>query len=92
VPYIINLSVPGIPGSILAQFLEERRCLVSTGSACSSKKVEPDPVLCAMGYTASIYSSAIRISLSSSNQLEDIDVLAQAIGDSIEQFDRSMAN
>ena len=84
VPYIVSLSVPGFPSGPLAKLLEERNCLVSTGSACSSQKTEPDPVLSAMGLSSQIYGSAIRISFSSSIQKKDIDTLVQALDESIQ--------
>jgi cysteine desulfurase len=95
VPHIINLSLmqvaPGksaavFPSGLLAQMLEERGCLVSTGSACSSKKKAPDAVLAAMGLPAEACSSALRISFSSSNQLGDVDTLVKALEESIKSM------
>ena len=83
VPHIVSLSVPGYPSGPLAKLLEERGCLVSTGSACSSHKMEPDPVLSSMGLPPEISQSAIRISFSSENTPQDVDTLAQAIDESI---------
>jgi cysteine desulfurase len=83
VPHIINLSVPGLPSGPLANLLEERHCLVSVGSACSSKKPEPEPVLGAMGKQLNIQTSSIRISFSKYTQPQDIETLAVALLDSI---------
>lgn len=83
VPYIVSLSVPGFPSGPLAKLLEERNCLVSTGSACSSQKMEPDPVLTAMGLPQPVRSSSIRVSFSCENTLEDVDTLTRALADSI---------
>lgn len=84
VPHIVSLSIPGFPSGPLAKLLEERLCLVSTGSACSSQKMEPDPVLSAMGLPSQVYTSAIRISFSTCNKLEDVDCLVKALDDSIQ--------
>jgi cysteine desulfurase len=92
VPYIVNLSVPGYPSGPLARLLEERHCLVSTGSACSSQKVEPDAVLSAMGLPAPVCSSAIRVSFSRHNTLEDVDALAHAFRESIELMSKLLDN
>ena len=54
----------GYPSGPLARLLEERGCLVSTGSACSSQKAEPDAVLAAMGLPAALQTSALRVSFS----------------------------
>ena len=78
VPHILSLSVPGAPSGPLAKLLEERGCLVATGSACGSHKAEPDPVLAAMGLRSELQSSAIRISFSAQNTLEEVSILANA--------------
>ncbi len=83
VPHVISLSIPGYPPSSLAKLLEERGCLVSTGSACSSAKMEPDYVLSAMGLPVAVHSSAIRVSFSSENTEEEIELLARSLDESI---------
>lgn len=88
IPNIVSLSAPGFPSAILAKLLEERGCLVSTGSACSSQKAEPDPVLNAMGHSPEICQSAIRISFSSANRPEEVDRLAVAIEESMQMMAR----
>lgn len=37
-PYILNLSFPPIPGEVLVRVLGDKGIMISTGSACSSKK------------------------------------------------------
>lgn len=86
VPHIINLSVPGYPAAPFAGLLEEQHCLVSTGSACHSRKAEAEPVLAAMGLPLAVQESAIRVSLSDSVQLSDIDYLANAIKASLDRM------
>ncbi len=86
IPNIINLSVPGLPSGALTQLLEERKCLVSVGSACSSQKTEKDPVLKAMGFGPEIQNSSIRISFSRTHQLSEIEILGAALSDSIDQM------
>ncbi len=87
-PHIISLSAPGFPGGAWAKLLEDRHCLVSTGSACSSKKADPEDVLCALGYSDAIQTSAIRISFSTLNKTHDIDILSNAIAASLDQMAR----
>ena len=88
VSHIISLSVPGYPSGPLAKLLEERLCLVSTGSACSSQKMEPDPVLSGMGLAPNILTSAIRVSFSSDNSPENVDTLVDALAESITLMER----
>jgi cysteine desulfurase len=87
-PNIVSLSVPNYPSGPLSKLLEERGFLVSTGSACSSQKMEPDPVLCAMGLPANVHSSALRISFSDQLTEEDVAQLVGALQESIELVNR----
>lgn len=85
-PYILNISVPGLPAAPLARVLEEQGCIVSVGSACHSRKQEPDPVLEALGLPVKLQTSAIRISLSKTVRDEEIQILARAIQESVERL------
>jgi cysteine desulfurase len=87
VPHIVSLSFPGIPSSSLAKLLEERRCLVSVGSACSSNKPEPDSVLQAMGLPLEVQKSMIRISFSKYLKIEDIETLVLSVQDSLRRIE-----
>ncbi|MET3906845.1 cysteine desulfurase [Bradyrhizobium sp. S3.3.6] len=51
---------------------------VSSGSACSSGKVQPSHVLSAMGYNASVAQGAVRLSLGWSTQPGDINRCLEA--------------
>lgn len=68
-PYILSISFPGIKGEVLVHALEEDGILVSTGSACSSKKAG-NRVLEAMGKSLDEIVGSIRISFS---PYEDFD-------------------
>lgn len=70
-PHILNLSVLGVKPEVLVQALAERKIYVSTKSACSSKQSEPSKVLLAMGYEEKRASSAIRLSFTYENTLEE---------------------
>ena len=62
-PYVISISVKDIKGEVLATSLEVDGILVSTGSACSSKKAG-NRVLEAMGIDLSHVIGSIRVSFS----------------------------
>ncbi len=85
VPYIINLSFPGILSEVLLHALESRGIYVSSGSACSSKKKMYSTVLQAMDIPEAQLESALRFSFSSMNDDDDfeagLDLLAAAIGE-----------
>lgn len=51
---------------------------VSSGSACSSGKVQPSHVLSAMGYDATVAQGAVRLSLGWSTELDEINRVLEA--------------
>jgi cysteine desulfurase len=71
VPYIVNLSVPGIRSETLLHFLAERDIFVSSGSACS--KGHKSPVLAALSLPTAVIDSALRVSFSYTNTQEDVE-------------------
>jgi len=62
-PYILNFSIPPLPGELLVRVCEEEGFLLSTGSACSSKKKDRFRVLENMGISQDIAFSALRLSI-----------------------------
>lgn len=80
-PYVINLSVPGIPSQVLINFLSERGIYVSAGSAC--KKGHRSEVLSIMGLPANRIDSAIRVSLSRFTTAEETDAFVRAVADAL---------
>ena len=73
VPWIINVSFPGLDNTSLVMGLDLEGIAVSNGSACSSGKVEPSHVLQAMGLHPALQKSAIRISLGRHTTQEELD-------------------
>lgn len=78
-PYIVNLSLVGIPSEVLRNYLSDRGIYVSTGSACS--KGHRSKVLTSMKLSNDIIDSAIRISFSRFNTREEVVYLAEALKD-----------
>lgn len=76
-PYIINISANGVRSETMLHFLEERDIFVSSGSACAKGK--PSHVLQAIDLDKKSADSALRISFSTDNTKEDIDILAEAV-------------
>lgn len=85
VPYIVNLSFPGILSEVLLHALESKGIYVSAGSACSSKKKSYSPVLQAMDIPVKYLESALRFSFSKLNATEDLekglDLFAEVISE-----------
>ena len=75
---ICSVSFSGVRGEVLLHCLEKYEIYVSTGSACSSKKVG-NRVLSAMGQPNDVMLGNIRISFSEFNTTQEIDALIQAL-------------
>ncbi len=91
-PHILNISFPGLQGEIILHALEERGVYASTGSACHSGD-QASHVLQAMNLGQAETGGAIRFSLSSQNQPQEIISAAEAIGEAItwlKQFHEKM--
>lgn len=76
-PYIVNVSVPGIRSETMLHFLEARGVYVSSSSACAKGK--GSHVLEAMGLSRERIDSALRISFSRDNTLEECAALTEGI-------------
>lgn len=76
VPHILNVLFPYVEGESLAMSLPH--ICVSTGSACSSEKLEPSHVLKAMGVDEVAAQSSIRFGLGRFTTPEEIDTVVQA--------------
>ncbi len=79
VPYIINLSVLGLPSQPTVNFMSEKGICISAGSAC--KTGHRSPVLTAMGLSSEIIDSAVRVSLSRYTTEEEINILIDAFSE-----------
>lgn len=85
-PHIMNISVPGIKPEIIIHMLAEQNIYISTKSACSSKQTDESRILAACGYPLARTTSALRISLSYDNTIEELDIFIKALEEAIKQF------
>ncbi len=85
-PYIINLSVEGVPSQVMLNSLSSMGVYVSAGSACA--KGHRSDVLTAMGIEPRRIDSAIRISLSKTTTEKDMDLLYNGIVETIKRVRR----
>ena len=69
----------GVTGKTLVRQLNLAGIGISSGSACSSGKLTPSPILLAMGYSKTIAVGGIRLSLGRETTEADIDWTASAI-------------
>lgn len=76
-PYIVNLSIPGLRSEPVLNLLSEMGVYVSSGSACA--KGHKSPVLTALGLPDTRIDSALRISFSRFTTPQEIDALVAGI-------------
>jgi cysteine desulfurase len=82
-PHILNVSFPGLKSEVILHTLEDKKIYVSTKSACSSKLDRPSRILLAMGAEEQVARSAIRISLSDLNTMDEVEFFLQIVSEKI---------
>ncbi len=79
-PGNLNVSVEGVDGQALILALQPM-VAVSSGSACTSAKIEPSHVLAALGVPEKLAFASVRFGIGRFNTVEEIDKTAEgAIG------------
>ncbi len=77
IPFIVNISILGLPSQPTVNFMSDKGIAISAGSAC--KMGHRSPVLTAMGLSPEIIDSAVRISFSRYNTPEEVELLVKAV-------------
>lgn len=85
-PSNLNFGFKYVEGESLLLFLDSKGIAVSTGSACSSKKLEPSHVLLALGLNPVECHGSLRITMGRSNKEENVDFVAKSIAEAVERF------
>ena len=85
-PNNANFRFTGIEGESLILHLDAKGIAASTGSACSSTKLEPSHVLTAIGLKEVEAHGSLRISLGHENTDEDIEYAIKAINEVVDQL------
>lgn len=86
IPYIINLSIKGMPSQPTVNYMSEKGICISAGSAC--KTGHRSAVLTSMGLPTEITDSAVRISLSRFTTEEELSLLLKAIIECADKYGR----
>lgn len=89
-PHILNISLPGMKSEVVVHALEEKDIYVSTTSACSSKQKTVSSTLTAMGVSDRVASSAIRLSLTYDNTIEEAEKVIKAVQETVEALRKVM--
>ena len=83
-PHILNVSFDGVDAHALALLLSKEGVMVSPGAACSNGLHEPSHVIMAMFGDEARARSAIRISLSHENTIDECKIAAEKIAECVE--------
>lgn len=83
-PNNVNFRFASIEGESLVLHLDSKGIAASTGSACSSKKLEPSHVLTAIGLKEVDAHGSLRLTLGKENTEEDIEHAIKAIQEVVE--------
>jgi len=85
-PGSLNFGFSYVEGESLLLYLDSKGIAVSTGSACSSHKLEPSHVLLALGLKPEECHGSLRITMGRSNSQEQVDYVAECIAEAVERF------
>ena len=79
-PWIVQCAFKNIPGEVMVRALSEKGIYISTGSACSSRKIKR-PILKAMGISDEIAQWGIRFSFGSSTTQSQMEKVVQTVNE-----------
>jgi cysteine desulfurase len=82
-PNTLYASFRGVEGEAMIWDLNRQGISASTGSACASESLEPNPTLVAMCVESDLIHTGVRLSLSRFTTAEEIDLTIEAIRASI---------
>jgi cysteine desulfurase len=82
-PNTILMSVKGVEGEAMIWDLNRQGVAASTGSACASESLEPNPTFVAMCIDSELAHTGVRLSLSRFTTDQEIDFAIEAIRSSV---------
>ena len=85
-PNTILISIKGVEGEAMIWDLNQQGIAASTGSACASESLEPNPALVAIGVSNDLVHTGIRLSLSRFTTDEEVDYTVSAMKKSVERL------
>lgn len=85
-PHISNITFCGALGEGLLIGLDMHGIAVSTGSACSSGRVEPSPVLLALGRSETEARESLRFSFGKFNTEEEVDYVLEILPEVVQNL------
>lgn len=85
-PQTINFSIPSLPSAVTVEALSSKGFCVSSGSACHSTNPKPNETLMQMGVGRDRALSAVRVSFSPQNTLQEVDRFIAELKEVIQQY------
>ncbi|GGA82249.1 cysteine desulfurase family protein [Ornithinibacillus halotolerans] len=85
-PHIVNFSIPGLKPEVMIHTLGKQGIFISTKSACSSKDLDESRIVKACGYDSTRSKSALRVSLSYDNTMEEIRIFVSKLKEALNQL------
>jgi len=85
-PNNVNISFLNIEGESIILMLNEEGICVSTGSACSSKSLEPSRIIIALGVPHEVAHSSIRFTLNNFNTEKEVDFVIEKITEIVKKL------
>lgn len=82
----VNITFRFVEGESVLLHLDMRGIIVTTGSACFSKSLEPSHVILALGLKHEDAHGSVRFSLSKYNTLEEMDYAIKNVREVVEQL------
>ncbi|MEO5365297.1 MAG: cysteine desulfurase [Magnetococcus sp. WYHC-3] len=80
------LAIPGVEGETLLMALDLAGCAASAGSACSSGRTTPSPVLEAMGVDPVLARGALRVSLGWNTSAADVERFSRVLLETVRRL------
>jgi cysteine desulfurase len=85
-PNTILISIRGVEGEAMIWDLNQKGIAASTGSACASESLQPNPTFIAMCINTELAHTGIRLSLSRFTTEEEVDYAIDAVRKSAERL------
>lgn len=85
-PYILNVSFKNVNAESLLHLLSLKGIYVSSGSACNSRDTKVSRILQQINVPEDYIYGSIRFSFSTENTIEEMDIVADTINDSIKML------
>ena len=89
IPHILNMSIDSVRPEVLVNALSARGVCISAGAACSSnkrQKQDESAVLRAYGLSAEAAASAVRVSFSAANALDEVKAAADIFVECVDKL------